>query len=297
MSAVTILLTGATGFLGSHLLKALLENGYKVVILKRSNSNCWRISHLMNKVLVYDIDLQPLELAFKENKINVVIHTACNYGRKGNDLTGITEANITFGLRILDACLKYKTNTFINTDTILDKKINAYALSKKQFLEWLKTHSKEIQIVNLKLEHMYGQKDDDSKLAPWLLSEFEAGASEIDLTKGEQQRDFIYIDDVVFAYLIILKKISSLSSFSEFDVGTGMPISVRSFIEQLKEIFENKFGKIETKLNFGVIPYRENEPMSIKISNQPLIELGWVANTKLNKGLEKILNDINDDQT
>lgn len=52
----TILLTGATGFLGSHLLEALLKQHYNVVILKRSTSNAWRIQHLLDQVISYDVD-------------------------------------------------------------------------------------------------------------------------------------------------------------------------------------------------------------------------------------------------
>lgn len=61
----TILLTGATGFLGSNILKKILElDEYKVVILKRSFSDVFRISEIINRVKYYDIDLVPLENAF-----------------------------------------------------------------------------------------------------------------------------------------------------------------------------------------------------------------------------------------
>ena len=62
----TILLTGANGFLGSHLLQAFTDEGFKVVILKRSNSNLWRIKHLASEIISYDIDIKPIKLAFEE---------------------------------------------------------------------------------------------------------------------------------------------------------------------------------------------------------------------------------------
>jgi CDP-paratose synthetase len=70
----TILLTGATGFLVSHLLEALIKEGYQVVILKRSLSNTWRIDHLLDRVVSYDVDKQPLKTAFEQQKIDTVIH-------------------------------------------------------------------------------------------------------------------------------------------------------------------------------------------------------------------------------
>ena len=51
-----ILLTGATGFLGSHLLESFISQGFDVSILKRSTSNTWRINHLLEKVRIYNLD-------------------------------------------------------------------------------------------------------------------------------------------------------------------------------------------------------------------------------------------------
>jgi len=290
----TILLTGATGFLGSHLLEALLNKGHKVIVLKRSTSDCWRISHLLDQVVSYDVDLKPLELPFEQQPIDTVIHTACHYGRNGSDLNEIVETNLMFGLRLLDLSLVYNTGTFINTDTLLNKNLNVYSLSKGQFVEWLKQSSNNIRVINLKLEHMYGGKDDIAKLAPWVLSQLKADQSEIKLTKGEQSRDFIYIDDVVNAYLIILERLQDLTDYNEFDVGTGELITVRHFIEELKKAYEVEFGISDTKLNFGIIPYREGEMMAVGLNNQPLIDLGWSVNTNLEDGLKKVVRETND---
>jgi CDP-paratose synthetase len=288
----TILLTGATGFLGSHLLQALLLKGYKVVVLKRSTSDMWRIKHLVNQVVSYDVDKQAVETAFKEHRIEIVIHTACHYGRNEISVDEIVKSNVAFGLQILDASLKYKTATFFNTDTLLDKNINAYALSKAQFVEWLHQSATDIQVINLKLEHMYGKNDDTSKFVPWLLSQLQANTSEIALTKGEQQRDFIYIDDVVTAYLLLLERVSDLSGFSEFDVGTGRLITVKSFIEKLFRAYEENCGKSPTKLNFGIIPYRHGEVMRVKLDNQPLVSLGWNVKIDLETGLKKVVGSL-----
>jgi CDP-paratose synthetase len=290
----TILLTGATGFLGSHLLQALLAKGYKVVVLKRSTSDIWRIKHLFNQVVSYDVDLQPLELPFEQQPIDIVIHTACHYGRNGSDLNEIVETNLMFGLRLLDLSLVYNTGTFINTDTLLNKKLNVYSLSKGQFVEWLKQSSNKIRVINLKLEHMYGGKDDIAKLAPWVLSQLKADQTEIKLTKGDQARDFIYIDDVVHAYVIILERLQDLTDYNEFDVGTGDLITVRRFIEKLKKAYQVEFGISDTKLNFGIIPYREGEMMTVELNNQPLIDLGWSVNTHLEDGLKKVVRESNE---
>ena len=78
----TVLLTGATGFLGSHLLSALLEEGHKVVVLKRSTSSILRIHHLMDDIVVYDVDKYVLDDIFPHECIEVVIHVATSYSRE-----------------------------------------------------------------------------------------------------------------------------------------------------------------------------------------------------------------------
>lgn len=279
---MTILLTGATGFLGSHILNRLLQADYKVVILKRSFSDTWRINSVLSKVKFYDLDKTPIETAFKEQKIDVVIHTATNYGRSNQLVSSIVDTNLMFSLKLLE------TAAFFNTDTLLYKYLNHYSLSKKQFIEWLKYFSNKIRVVNLKLEHIYGPKDDDSKFVMWIINQMLSNVKSIDLTKGEQKRDFIYVDDVVEAYLLMLEKFSTFQAFSEFDIGTGNQIRLKEFILQIhKQI--SRLKPIDTELNFGSIPYREGEFMEIQEDVEPLFNLGWKPKISIEDGIEKTL--------
>jgi len=282
----TILLTGATGFLGSHLLEALLVNGYDVVILKRSFSDTWRINHLLERIKFYDTDKVPLEKPFKENKIKTVIHTATNYGRKGEKTTEIIETNLVFPMRLLEIAVLFNTDTFINTDTLQYKYLNTYTLSKKQLVEWIKIFRPKIQIVNLKIEHMYGPKDDKSKFVTWLISELVNNSDEIKLTEGEQKRDFVYIDDVVNAYIKILENKGKFSGFIEFDVGTGKQVRIKDFVIKTKQLVSSILGiEVRTNLNFGAIPYREGELMEIEEDIKPLLDLGWKPEVELEEGI------------
>lgn len=140
-----ILLTGATGFLGSHLLEALILNGYPTVILKRSFSNTWRIDHLVSDVKSYDIDKVPVERAFEKNNIATVIHTVTHYGRNQDTVSRVVETNLLFPLKLLETAVLFNTDTFFNTDTLLYNYLNIYSLSKKQFTEWLKHFSSNIK--------------------------------------------------------------------------------------------------------------------------------------------------------
>lgn len=285
----TILLTGATGFLGSHLLEALLKEGHSVVILKRTTSNTYRIQHLLDRLKAYDIDRLPLEQAFKDQRIDVVMHTACSYGRNGQDANEVAETNLLFSLRLLDAATAFNIDTFFNTGTLLPKYLNAYALSKNQFCEWLRQRSNQVQVVNLKLEHMYGPKDDQTKFVPWLIGQLVQGVERIPLTEGQQLRDFIYIDDVVAAYMLTLAKATQLVEWNEFDVGTGKLIAVREFVTAIHSAFSEGHGICKTELGFGDIPLRDGELMTVELDNTSLINFGWSARVSIEHGIAKTI--------
>ena len=286
-----ILLTGANGFLGSHLFNALLKKGYEVVILKRSSSNIFRIQDNINSVITYDIDTQPLEKAFIEQKIDIVIHTAGRYGRDNCSIEKMIETNVIFGLKLLSFCKKYNINTFINTDTLLQSSVNNYSLSKRHFSDWLKQSSDGVQIINLKLEHMYGMKDDNNKFVAWTLSQLKNNVAEIKLTLGEQKRDFVYVSDVVSAVLILLNKNKDLPEFSEFELGFGQLISVREFVERMHYFYKKFNSKSQTKLLFGATPYRKNEVMSISADITKLKKIGWEPMVSLDEGLSIIVQE------
>lgn len=291
-----VLLTGATGFLGSHLLKALVSKGYEVVVLKRSTSDMWRLKGFENAFKSYDIDRVPLQTAFEEQPIDIVIHTACAYGKKGESMQEILETNLMFGIKLLNTSISFNSKSFFNTSTFFNigalsyKYLNYYALSKKQFEEWLQVASDKIQVINLKLEHMFGEQDGNDKFTTWILNELKQQKPTIPLTAGTQKRDFIYIDDVVSAYLTCLKQAIQLKAFNDIEVGTGVLTPVKTFVTLVKNTLEKLKGSpIETQLNFGALPYREGEIMEPQVDNSVLCSLGWQPKRTLEENIERFV--------
>jgi len=279
-----ILLTGGTGFLGSSLLRSLIDANYNVIVLKRSFSNDHRIKEFYPVIKTLDIDLNPLEKIFNEMRIDIILHCATDYGRKINDNLQIVEANLILPLKLLELGYKNGVECFINTDTILDKGVNEYSLSKKQFKDWLIVYSKKMVCLNIALEHFYGPGDDKTKFISFIIDNLNRNVEKIDLTPGEQTRDFIYIDDTVNAFMTIISKYrDGQLGFYDYEVGTGNSYSIRYVVELIKRISGNN----TTLLNFGAVSYRENEVMDCTSNNGPVKALGWECKYTLEEGLVK----------
>jgi nucleoside-diphosphate-sugar epimerase len=295
-----ILLTGATGFLGSHLLEMLVQQQYSVVILKRSTSDLQRINHLLPFITAYDIDRVNIGQVFEEQAIDGVIHTACNYGRNGEPADEIVGTNILFGLTILEEAAKANVKLFVNTDTFFNSHhynqsyLKEYTLTKKQFCEWLLIFSDRITTVNMKLQHLYGPGDSTYKFIPWVTAQLLEGKEQIDLTNGLQKRDFIYVDDVVSAFLVILNNYNTLNrEFTEVETGTGISHSIRHFVEVLKGAVENMRGeKDKTLLRFGAIKNREDEIVNVICDNSVLKTLGWNPAYSIESGCVKMVSEL-----
>ncbi len=291
-----ILLTGSTGFLGSHILKALIEMNFDVIILKRTTSDTSRIKNQLEKGKVYNVDCTDFTTIFSESNVDIVINTVCSFGRKSESTTDVVNTNLLFSLTLLEAAVKHNVKTFINTDSLLSRNVNSYTLSKSQFVEWLQFFSEKIQVVNLRIEHIYGPGDDVKKFLPWLVDQMLNSDQDVSLTSGIQKRDFIYIYDVIAAYMLVIKKRTTLSSkWSEFHVATNSFVAVKDVILIIaSELERRRKLDITSRLKFGTIPYRPNDSMKPSNNNNSLIELGWSPSVSVNEGIIKYVNDLLD---
>ncbi len=279
----TILITGGSGFLGSYLVKKFLDYGFVVVVITRQKLKTKRLNDMKNSRL-HIIDFDSLKNLFQDIKIiDVVLHTATNYGSQNEKTSDIVEANLTFPLKVMEVAINYGTETFINTDTILSPKFNRYALSKYQFKQWGKELYKDnkIKFINCKLQNIYGEGNNITNFTSYIVNYCIHNKPEIRLTKGDQKRDFIYIDDVVDAYFVIVNSIDSINyGFSEFDIGSGCAVTIREFVETVKEI-----TKSNVKLKFGALPLRRGELMFSEANTDHIKSFGWSQCYSLRDGI------------
>jgi len=286
---MNILLTGATGFLGSHLLPELIKDGYKVIILKRSFSDVWRIKSYFSQIKRYDIDQIDIEKVFQDNRIDIIIHLATDYGRKNyNNIIEMLESNIKLPSQLLNLGVEYGAKAFINTDTSTGSRYTLYSAMKKAFVEIAKFFSAnyEIKFVNVILEYMYGERDDNTKFISFLI-ESVLKDKEIKATEGEQKRDFIYVKDVVGGYLAVLDNIVNFGeNYIELNIGTGQSVSLKDFVK----IVEKVAGK-RANVQWGAVPYRKNEIFDSRADVSIAQKLlNWQPKTSLEEGLRNTIN-------
>lgn len=293
-----ILLTGATGFLGSKILKRLVQEKTSVVVLKRSNSDVRRIKECLGQCVAYDIDEVALEAVFEMERPDVIIHCATAYGRNDTEAVKVVETNLLFGIQLLSLAEKYQCGHFINTGTFAYKQVEPegridrpmymadYTLSKYQFVRWGEAFATRgnVCFVTMDLEHIFGEDDEEGKFILMLEQKFSLGAVAVELSDGMQLRDYIYTDNVVDAYLCVLKHRKELKGFHRYQVGMGEPIALKDFVIMMKKV-----SGADTCLKFGKRPRNDNEPACSVADISGLKELGWSPKIDREEGIREML--------
>jgi nucleoside-diphosphate-sugar epimerase len=286
-----ILLTGGNGFLGSFILKKLLEESFVPILLLRENANLWRIKDLLPFCKIYTIPQSGKDYStlFDLYNIDAIIHTATDYGRNSS-LSDLLKTNVLFPIELLENGLKKELKLFINTDSFFAKPefdqlyLKNYTGSKRILEKLLREFTGEIKIANLRLEHVFGENDSEDKFMTSILKKLLGNESQIELTEGLQKRDFIYAEDVASAYISVLKNLEDLEKYQEFEIGSGISITVRSLIEQMAAS-----TKSTSRLEFGSLPTREGEIKDSYASIKQLEKIGWKPVYKLNSAINNIV--------
>ncbi|OIR10720.1 UDP-glucose 4-epimerase [mine drainage metagenome] len=291
-----ILLTGATGFLGARLLEYLLKKNYQVIIIKRQSTNLKPLVERFGKLEAWDCEDDELDNLFRvHHDVDVIAHAATDYGRNGSSPTATFWTNEVFPVKLLELAIQHKVKLFVNMDTFFNTQkaeydyLGAYTLSKRHFQEWGKYcgDAGRIRFVNLRLFHLYGSGDGSGKFVPAIVRRCLAD-EEIDLTDGEQRRDFIHVDDAVAAVGVVFEaELPQGAGYRHYDVGTGTSIRVRDFVESVKKLCGGN-----AKLNFGALPNRKGEFQDSSADTEALRAIGWKPKINIDAGIIEVIEHI-----
>lgn len=276
-----ILITGATGFIGNHLVKELLKDTKNEIIatsrdIEKAKKYEW-FSRV--KYISYDLNSQEeLNLFEYFDKPDKVIHLAWDGLPNYNDLIHIEKnlfKNYNFikniisnGLKditITGTCFEYGLINGCLNEELKTNPSNSYGIAKdslRKFIEELKKQY-DFNYKWIRLFYIYGEGQGEKSLIALLDKAIQNGEKEFNMSGGEQLRDYLNIKDVVKNILLIANQ--TLYSNQIINCCSGKPISIRQLVE-------NHLDKknYSMKLNLGYYPYPTYEPMAFWGDNRKL---------------------------
>lgn len=263
---MNILLTGATGFIGSHLIDQLIKEHTLFVIVKESFELNFRESV---STFLFEDDIPKLSNWIKENSIDGVIHLASLYlaQHKTDEVKALVDSNVYFGAALLESLKETQVKWFINTGTIWQNSIsdsteyspvNLYASTKQAFISIAEYYKKVIPIkfVTLKLCDTYGNNDTRKKIFN-LFKQITNSGETLNMSPGEQIMDILHIDDVISGFITLISLFSSDIQLENEYVLTSQK---RYRLKELATIFSEITGK-PMFINWSANSYRPNEVM------------------------------------
>lgn len=291
-----ILLTGATGFIGRKLRRRIIEEFGQVVCVKNKHVI---EDDMAEKCTWYGNDRSSLQKAFCDNEINIVIHCATAYDNKGYTNFAVYESNLHFPLMLLEIACEHGCQMFLNTDSFFTKVFDeqrgfepvyrdAYTRSKYLFkvIARANINDEDLAFINMKLEHVYGEEDSLSKFINWFWSALKRGESPIKLTAGTQKRDWIHVDDVVNAYLTVVKNrdVFEGKKYYSIEIGTGTMTSIKDVCCKMQRLSGS-----DARLLFGERVMPKGEMKESKADISFLSSMGWKPDITLEEGLGRFL--------
>ncbi|MBN1182307.1 MAG: NAD(P)-dependent oxidoreductase [Bacteroidales bacterium] len=295
MSKKRIVITGGSGFIGSHVASYFsFKPGIEVVLLIRESSHLSYFEQASSKVYRVDFDdYETLKELFIRLKPEGVIHIA------GSTLTSeshqanatLINTNIVCSINILEAAVKAGCQAFITTGSISqhyeNKKyapVNFYASTKQAFDDLLNYYAsaKLIRCVSLHLSDSYGERDKREKILNHLIKIARSGES-LGISPGDQFLDLVHIDDIAHAYWRAWCRCfeEDAETLEVFRVSSDESITLKSLVKKVERI-----TGVSLNVNFGEKEYRNRE-LFIPWKVTPILP-GWNPKVALDEGIERV---------
>ena len=293
-------ITGTTGFVGAALARRLADLGCEVHALVRPGASKWRLAGVEDRIQFYTGDLHDGEglrriLAFIEPSViyHLAVHGAYPHQ---TDADQVILTNVFGTWNLLKACSALNYKLFVNTgssseygskqfamrETDLPEPGSYYAVAKcAQTLVCAHTaRAEQRPICTFRLFSVYGPYEAPTRLIPTLVARCMSG-EEIDMVTADTARDFIYVDDVVDAFLQVGQL--SLQRGETFNIGTGTQSTMRDVVRAASEA-----AGVQAKVNWGRLPRRPwDSDTWVADPSKARQLLRWHATTSLAEGIRK----------
>jgi len=291
-----VLITGATGFIGSHLTKALVTAGREVHVLVRPESDLTILEPCRSQIMVHIVDgsMGRLISIVESVRPDCVVHLATRFLAKHTpkDVTPLIEANVLFGAQLLESMQAAGIRRLVNAGTTWQhyqgqvyEPVNFYAATKQAFEDLLRFYvsARDFQAITLELTDTYGPGDRRQKLFALLLKAAQT-KEPLAMSPGDQVLDLLYIDDVTraFTQALSLLETDRVEGFEKYLLAADEQKSLKEVVQ----LYQTLAG-ISLPILWGSRPYREREVMNPW--NQGKILPGWKPEIGLKEGIRRIL--------
>lgn len=292
-----IFLTGATGFVGSHVARELIAHHHTVAALIRPASNRWRIAEVLPSLVVIDGDVPALHNATAPIRAflpDAIIHTAWQGVASGarNDTAQIE--NIVATTKLVELAHTVGCRTFIGLGSQAEYGIYQHAISEDMpanpvtmygaaklsasILTQRLCELNTIRCVWLRLFSAYGPADNRAWLLPYVILSLLRGETPA-LTAGTQMWDYIFVEDVARAIHLAA---ANATMRGVYNIGSGEIHSIRTIVEQARDLIDS-----QRTLGFGQITYRPDQVMHLQAEVTRLRACGWSPQVALTEGLRR----------
>lgn len=308
----TVLVTGAAGFIGSHLTERLLELGYRVVGLdnfddfyspavKRENIRNLEKEKAFSLVTGDIRDTRLVASIFSENRINLVAHLAARAGVRPSIQQPVLyqDINVRGTINLLEASRKHGVSRFVfassssvyglNTrvpfseDDKVDCPTSPYAASKAAAELFCRTYSYlyGLPVTALRLFTVYGPRQRPEMAIHLFTRMIETGQEIRMFGDGTSARDYTYIGDIIEGIVRVLEY--SLPGFEIFNLGNSRPVSLRRLVRIIEKALKKKARVINLPAQPGDVP------ITYADISKARKYLGYEPQVSIEEGIERFI--------
>lgn len=245
MKRKRILVTGAAGFVGAVLTRRLVADGNEVHTILKSTTTQWRLADVEHDLRRHQVDLREedrVRSVVGAIRPEVIYHLATHGAYPvQSDADGIIQTNILGTWNLLKALERIDYEVFVNSGSSSEYGFKEYAMRETDLLEpnsyyaaakcaqtLLCQHVAKTEgrpITTFRLFSVYGPGEEPSRLIPTVIRRCLAG-EDLTLVEPDTARDFVYVDDVVEAYLCTDKLARLRGEIINIGTGVQSPIKV-----------------------------------------------------------------------
>ena len=297
-----VLVTGGAGFIGSHLVDRLVQEGHEVIVVDNLSTGKRRNLNRAARFFKLDIQSWRLERVFRNERPNIVMHLAAQMDVRKSVEDPIFDAqvNVLGMLNVLQQAIKHGVRKLVFSssggaiygeqeiypapESHVTRPLSPYGISKlcgEQYLSYFQRMS-GLQVVNLRYANVYGPRQDpdgEAGVVAIFIQKLLNNEQAIVNGNGRQTRDFVYVEDVVEANLAVMGQ----EIQGTYNVGTGEETSINDLLRIIVAHTNSTCKEVHGPAKSG------EQIRSVIDSSKLRQELSWEPRVELSEGLKRTI--------